>query len=422
MKNKLFGADWILPIKGDAIKDGVVVVEGTQIAWIGPNHALPDNYDKSAINWITGVMLPGLVNAHTHLQYSNMQDVGQGQYQDFEHWCEVFEIAYDEVYDPQEWADAASKGARMALETGTTVFSEIVTDDAARGAISNCCAGGVEYLEVIGQVDESWAKTGRDVFLKRLAEPCASHVGISPHAPYSVDASVIKDLVAIARDKNLRVHTHLAESSTEDALYLNGTPKVLEIYGCLRDQFKLVQKGGIGLKAADYADSLGLLADNCHVAHGIYLDRAGRDLLLERGTRVALCPRSNATIGLAEAPIAAYLAEGHDICIGTDSLSSCPSMDLMADVSLAAEIALRQGYQARDLYSRLITAATAAGARALGLDGQGYGTLQKGGPADLSVFAVCVENGQVEQSLVEKGAGSCVLTLAGGKVVHDVTS
>jgi len=422
VKNKLIGADWIVPVEGDIIKDGVVAIDGNRIAWIGAKIDLPDGLNASEIKWINGVMLPGLVNAHTHLQYSNLQHIGQGSYRDFEHWSEDFEVAYDAVTDPRDWADAATTGARMALETGTTVFSEIVTDDAARGAISNCCASGVEYLEVIGELDKNWAATGRKTFLDRLSMSCDTNVGISPHAPYSVDPEVIKDLVSIASNKDIRVHTHLAESSVEDALYVDGNHTVLEIYGCLRDQFKLVREGGAGQKAADFADSLGLLTPTCHVAHGIYLDRAGRDLLLERGTRVALCPRSNATIGLAEAPIAAYLKEGHDICIGTDSLSSCPSLDLMADVRLAADIARRQGYESADLFTRMITAATIAGARALGLDVNGYGSLQKGGPADLAVFAVPIENEQVEQSLIENGEGNCVLTIAGGKVVYDVAS
>lgn len=101
---------------------------------------------------------------------------------------------------------------------------------------------------------------------------------------------MIKDLVGIASEHNMRVPTHLAESALEDAYYLTGHDRILEIYGCLRHQFTLSRERGRNLKAAGYADSLNLLAPHGHIAHGVYLDCTGRNLLLQRGTRVALCP------------------------------------------------------------------------------------------------------------------------------------
>ena len=132
--------------------------------------------------------------------------------------------------------------------------------------------------------------------------------------------------------------------------------------------------------------------------------------------------RSNAMPGLGEAPVAAYLDEGHHIAVGTDSLSSCPSMDLMADVSLLADIARRQGYGKTDLSARLMQAATAGGARALAMADIGYGALSCGGPADMAVFDVQVQDQKVELALVEEGAGNCTMTVASGVVVFDATT
>lgn len=420
MTSRIFGADWLVTICGRPHRKAVVVVEGNRIAWVGPYADLPPQWRFIDVDWRSGVLTPGLVNAHTHLQYSDFDALGRGQYRDFEHWSEAFEVAYMAVADPSAWSDAAARGVKLALSTGTTVFSEIITNDQARGAIGASEATGIEYLEVIGEIDRSWNAGGHAAFLERLCQPATIPTGISPHAPYSIDPCVVTDLVEIARKQGMRLHTHLGESSAEQALYLSGDPTVLTIYGDLRDEYHLVRRGGAGLETAAYADSLGLLAETTHIAHGVYFDHCQRELLRSNGTQVALCPRSNAVIGLDQAPVAAYLREGHDIAVGTDSLASCPSLDLMGDVKLLAVIAREQGYDGEDLYVRLMQAATVGGARALGMAEKGYGTIVVGGPADFAVFDIDVAGENVERALVEHAEGRCVLTVAGGAVAHDI--
>ncbi|MFD4423066.1 amidohydrolase family protein [Agromyces sp. NPDC058484] len=420
MTSRVIAADWVLPISGAAVADGAVVVDGDRIAWLGHLGEMPVEWRSSPLDRFPGVITPGLVNAHTHLQYSHFDEVGRGRYTSFEHWSDVFGDRYEAVTDPEHWRSAALDGARQAVASGTTVFAEIVTNDEARGALGRHGAGGIEYLEAIGQFNSRWQSGGRAEFLDWLDEPSGVPHGVSPHAPYSLDGAVITELVAIAGERGLRLHSHLGESAVEAELYLNGGKSVLGAYGDLRDEFELVRRGGAGHTTAGYADSIGLLGEHTHVAHAIYLERADRDLLLQRGTRVALCPRSNAVIGLDPAPVAAYLFEGHDIAVGTDSLASTPSLDLMADVRELAVLAQAQGYTADDLHARLMRAATFGGAAAMGLDGDGYGTLTQGGPADLAVFDVQVGgDGAVERAMVERAAGCCSLTMRGGRVIHE---
>lgn len=420
MRSRVIAADWVVPVGGSPIPDGAVVIDGERISWIGALSDLPATWAADPVDRRRGVITPGLVNAHTHLQYTHFDAVGRGRYSGFEHWSDVFGEFYDAVADPEDWRRAALDGVRQALRSGTTVFAEIVTNDEARGALGACHAGGIEYLEAIGQFNRVWEAGGRAQFLAWLDEPTVIPYGISPHAAYSLDGAVITELVGIAADRGLRLHSHLGESSVEAELYRHGDKAVLGAYGDLRDEFELVRLGGAGHTTAGYADSIGLLGATTHVAHAIYLERADRDLLLERGTQVALCPRSNQVIGLAEAPVAAYLSEGHEIAVGTDSLASSPSLDLMADVRELAAVARRQGYLADDLHARIIRAATLGGAMAMGLADAGYGTLVEGGPADLAVFDVAVEGADVERALVEQGEGACTLTVCAGRIVHEV--
>ncbi len=419
MADKVFAADWVVPVAARPIRAGAVVVSGSRVAWVGRQGALPQQWSGATVDQRAGVITPGLVNAHTHLQYTGFADLGRGAYAGFEQWSFAFEGAYRAVTDPGYWAMSALVGARQAASTGTTVFAEIITNDEARGALASCGVTGIEYLEEIGQLERTWRDGGRAAFLARLERPGLVPHGVSPHAPYSLDGAVIKDLMEVAAQRQVRVHLHCGESALERNLYRCGDRSMLDIYGELRDEFELVRRGGTGQDTAAYADSLGVLVPSAHLAHAIYLDRTGRDLLLERGTQVALCPRSNAVLGLGPAPVADYLAEGHEIAVGTDSLASSPSLDLMADVAMLANLARQQGYCGEDLAARLLRAATVGGARAMGLDGNGYGVLAVDGPADLAVFDVQVLDDQVERSLVARAAGHCSLTVASGSVIYD---
>ncbi|WXF90839.1 amidohydrolase family protein [Curtobacterium flaccumfaciens pv. flaccumfaciens] len=183
--------------------------------------------------------------------------------------------------------------------------------------------------------------------------------------------------------------------------------------------FRALRALGFGASATAFVDRLGVLGPDCHIAHGVYMTSADRALLRARGTAVALCPRSNAVIGLDPPPVADYLREGSPIAIGTDSLSSSPSLDLMADVTALHRIARAQGYGHRDLHERLLAAATLGGAHAMGLavGSDRIGHLAVGARADLAVFDVdarTVPDALAE--LVEDGAGRAAATVIRGVV------
>jgi cytosine/adenosine deaminase-related metal-dependent hydrolase len=161
-----------------------------------------------------------------------------------------------------------------------------------------------------------------------------------------------------------------------------------------------------------HCDDLGGLGPDVHVAHGVHVDAADRELLRQRQTTVALCTRSNKILQAGEAPVAAYLDEGSPVAIGTDSLASSPDLDLLAEAKATRDLARRQGMDHPD--QAIVEALTLGGARALGQD---IGTIREGGRADLAAFDVPVE-GEVFANLLEHGAGRCVATVLGGRLVH----
>src|SRR5664279_3059153 len=166
-------------------------------------------------------------------------------------------------------------------------------------------------------------------------------------------------------------------------------------------EFELLGRGS-GRTPAAQLDALGGLGSDVFVAHGVHVDAADRALLRARGTTVVLCVRSNAVLQAGEPPVAAYLAEGNPLAVGTDSLASSPSLDLLAELQALHTVA-----------RRLIEAATIGGAQAMGLDDSG--ALRPGARADLAAFDIDVAGAANPEfnpyaALVTTGAGRCLGT------------
>ncbi len=417
-------AEYLVPVTGAPIAGGSVATRGGLILGFGRREDVLGSYDGAEeIRW-DGVLMPGLVNAHAHLQYHGLAELGQSIHADFEAWSVAFDDTYAAIHDREDWAAAALAGAEDSIRAGITTVADICTDLAAVDALPLAGLSGVTYIETLGNAADRWWNGDRDRFVAAVRDSLISAtsgftIGVSPHAPYSLDTEVLADLAAIARTSNLRLHTHLAESTFEDAYYQTGTGPLADFVAGFGRQFKILLDGGAGQTAGEFARDLGLLGSDCHVAHGIYLNASDRQILRETKTAVALCPRSNAVIGLDNAPVAAYLEEGNHVCVGTDSLSSSPSLDLLEDVRALHDIAIAQGYDNADLSNRLLRAATIDGASALGMSTGDYrvGSLKPGNRANLAVFALntTVENAEVD--MVVHGAGTCRATIIDGAVV-----
>ena len=417
----VFSADLVVPMTAPPLLDGAVAVAAGRIVHVGTRAWVLDHLrdDGRAFveRHVDGVLTPGLVNAHTHLQYSRMGSVGAGRYDGFDDWATAFSAVYD--LGDQDWAAAAAEGALALLAAGVTVAADIVTDPPAVAALADAGLHGIAYWEVMNWSNADWRRGGREQVIAELERlPTTPGSGLSPHAPYSLDAEPLLDIPDIVRAHGGRLHIHLGESHFEGARAGAGDRPGLHWHSAGVESFRALRESGYGASATEFVDRLGVLGPDCHVAHGVYMTEEDRALLRARGTSVALCPRSNEVIGLEEPPVAAYLTEGSPIAVGTDSLSSAPSLDPMADVAVLAGIARRQGYRGADLHERLLSAATFGGARALGIDigPDRLGHLAVGAIADLTGFPMVV--GTVADSLAElvESAPAARIAIVAGEV------
>lgn len=413
MRPTLHVAPVVLTNAGPPLRPGAVAVHDGRVVAVGDPAEVAATVPGAGTRSWDGVLTPGLVNAHTHLQYTAFADLAALDLP-FAEWLRRM-AARRRATPDSGWAESARTGVFLSLRSGTTTVADVVSDPAALQPVVRSGLGGVSYLEAVACDDERWARSGRARLVGWLdAAGAGRRLGVSPHAAYTLSGGAFADACEVARDRGLRLHPHLAETVDEVELVALGTGRFAE----LNREFGLalpLLDGGAGVGPARYVDTLGGLGPDVHVAHGTHLDAEDRALLRARGTAVALCVRSNRVLHAGRPPVAAYLGEGSPVALGTDSLASSPSLDLLEEARAARDLARAQGYDAPDLDRRVVEAATVGGARALGLDD--VGTLRPGARADLAVFAVPTD-ADPWAALLDHGPGECVATVLDGRLVH----
>jgi 5-methylthioadenosine/S-adenosylhomocysteine deaminase len=335
----ILGADWVLPVSGPPIRDGAVRVEDGVIAEV--SDALePDQRFAGA------VIMPGLVNAHTHLEYLSMAGMGDGL--PFSPWIEQL-IARKRELGRDDYLAQSHAGVQACLAGGITTIADCSYADTVAEAAIDHGLRAIVYLEAFSDQGDPAGLMGPR--LDALPAHPLITPGVSPHAPYTVTPEHYTELAAVARARGIPMATHLLESE--------------------RDTRPL----------AELADVLG--PDTA----AVHLVKAGQDdiaLLAERKVPAVHCPRSNALLGCGAAPVPELLAAGITVGLGTDSPASALTFD-MWDEMRAAILMARARAQRPDALGaeRVLRMATLEGARAIGL-GDLTGSLEPGKRADLT--------------------------------------
>jgi cytosine/adenosine deaminase-related metal-dependent hydrolase len=312
------------------------------------------------------------VNAHCHLELSHLATRLRGA-GGFVPWVEA--LVAERARETPDAVRACARQAIRGLEsTGTIAVGDVSNTLAHLDLLLESRLHAVVFFELL-----AWDPDRADPALRaaeaRLAEVEGApdgpiRVRLAAHAPHSVSPSLFEAL----RGRGGPASIHLAESAAEVAFLSAGGGEwggFLERRGLGHVAFRPP-----GLSPVRYLESLSVLRPGLVAAHCVHVDAGDRALLRERGVHVALCPRSNRNLGVGLPPLPALLAEGVRLCLGTDSLASAESLDLLQDAAL-----LHREFPEVDP-AVLVQMATAGGAQALGLPE--LGTLGPGQRASLA--------------------------------------
>jgi cytosine/adenosine deaminase-related metal-dependent hydrolase len=366
---RVLSADWVVPVDGPAVADGAVAVgDDGRIEAVGPASEL-----GRGEHFADSVILPGFVNAHSHLEYAAYAGFGDGL--PFAPWIGIH-VQRKAKLTLDEMDAMARAGAAACLRSGITAVGDCSFAGSAAIACDELGLRGVVYLEVFGG-DES-ALTRFEASRERARHAFSDRVrlGISPHAPYTCSIEVYH----ACADLGLPLATHLSESEAELAYLAEGGGPWASFAELLVEPY--------GRSAIEALADAGVLGPGTLAAHCVYVRPEELALLGSHDVAVAHCPRSNALLGCGIAPLGELRSAGLRAAIGTDSPASTPSFDMFEELRTAIYAARARERRADALSTAdALELATLGGARALGL-GDEVGSLTPGKLADLTVVSL----------------------------------
>lgn len=400
-----YTARWVIPVDRPPLEWGVVAVDGERIKAVEPQvSATPD----SVINLGEVALLPGLVNAHTHLEFSDLAEpIPAGD--SFAGWIDR---VVERRRGQHDQVQAAQLGSSESLRSGTTTLGEISTSDAWR-SIDARTGSGVVFREIIGLKPDRWEQaldTARRHLREEPADAAIWIRGLSPHAPYSVHPRLYERLIELAVEDGAPVAVHLAETREELELLERGTGPLVEQL----QRFGAWEPGLIrhGTRPLDY---LMPLADVEHglVIHGNYLSDDEIDFLAQHpNLSVVYCPRTHTAFGHPPHPWRRLIEAGVRVALGTDSRASNPDLSLWSEVCFLAESFPEV------LAVDLIRMATLDGADALGC-GNDVGSLAPSKLANLVVLELDAETISQSAERTALGAHRISGVMQGGRWIVD---
>jgi cytosine/adenosine deaminase-related metal-dependent hydrolase len=396
----LLQADWVLPISAPPISRGAVVVRGGRIVEVGHAARLRrEHWAERVLEYPGCVLLPGLVNTHTHLEYSAFRGLIQSS--GFSRWMLALLNARRRL-NSDDYSASALWGAYDCVRSGVTCIADTTYEGWVVGGGAPAPPGGGPppaagrrarvYVEVFG-LDDARLPFAMHHFEERLeklraelepvagkpeelpgragghrdhaaavefggwsesdrlvqeedegldARPRLVEDGVSPHAPYTVSARLYREAARIARRAGLRLATHLAESQAEVDLLTGRKSAITRVYQAA-NMWTGQSWVAPSMRPVQYLAQTGALGPDTLAIHTVQADAYDIATLAATGAAVAHCPRSNLRLQCGAAPVAELMAAGVVVGLGTDSLASNDSLDMFAEMRAALAVSRARG-------------------------------------------------------------------------------
>lgn len=381
----IYSAKWLIPDSSTFIEDGAVAIDSAKVVGVGTLQELRGKFPEAQHDAFGNAqIIPGLVNTHTHLELTAMRGYLEHEETNFFAWLRKLTIARMELMTPDDIEVSALFGACEAVRAGITTVGD-ASDSAINSARALKRVGlrGIVFQESFGPdarlVKDNLDKLRDKIVGLREVEDGLVRVGVSPHAPYTVCGPQLELIAAYARSENLPLMMHAAESAAEEEFIRDGCGLFAE---GLRK--RSIDWNTPGTSVIQHLKQTGILSTSPLLAHCIRVDDEDIETLAQTGSKVAHCPKSNAKLGHGRAPFAKFIESGVVTSLGSDSVASNNTCDILEEARFAALIA-RSDRQVSA--AEVFRAATKSGAACLGLDGV-VGELVEGSQADFAIVSM----------------------------------
>jgi cytosine/adenosine deaminase-related metal-dependent hydrolase len=387
MRPTLYASAWLLPVSSQPVADGAVLVdEGGVIRAVGKRSAIHTGDDVAIVDLGAAILLPGLINVHVHSELAGMR----GLLEDlpFHQWIPLLRRAKEGARaEAGDLAAAARWTCLEAMAAGITTLAGTEDSAAPIDAMREAGLRGIVYREVFGPAPQQAQPALKDLIsevedMRRSATDMV-HVGVSPHAPYTVSDDLFRLVATYATAESLRVAVHAAESQVESQLVVDGDGPFAAGLRTRGIETRPRAASTIAL-----LEQTGILGTQPLLIHCVRLDADDVCRVADAGASIAHCPVANARLGHGIAPVIELAAAGVTIGIGSDSVASNNRIDLLEEARTAQLMQRARLHSAEALTAaELLHMLTLGGARALGLDTR-TGSLEVGKDADLCAVRI----------------------------------
>jgi len=391
---------WVLPVvpENTLLTDHVVAVHHGEIVDVCATEYAAKHYQASEVLTLENkLLMPGLINAHTHAAMTLMRGLADDIA--LMPWLEQHIWPAEQAFvSPQFVKEGSLLACAEMLSGGTTTFNDMYFFPQATIEASLQMGMRASIGLVILEFPTNYADNAHDYMAKGTAvsDQYKSEGLVSfhfaPHAPYTVSDESFSQVITLAEQLNIGIHTHLHETQQE----------IVD------------SKAQYGINPISRLHGLGLLSDRTHFAHCVHLTESEVQQITATGSHIVHCPTSNLKLASGIAPVASYLEAGINVALGTDGAASNNRLDMFAEMRLAALLAKGQSGNATAVSAyRAIEMATINGAKALGLDKQ-VGSIEKTKSADL----IAVDLSRLEMSPCYDPVSQLVYVASRENVTH----
>jgi cytosine/adenosine deaminase-related metal-dependent hydrolase len=387
---KILTARYVVPVSSVPIENGAIAFENDKIAAVGKADDLTEKFPEAETeNLGEAAILPGFVNAHSHLEITAMRGFLDKYDDDFTSWLLTLTKIRGEILTDDDVQNASILGAIEGARAGVTCF----------GDIGRFARNGFEALKTVGlrgivfqETEFSPDDKTSDADFEKLIEKFLAlketktdlvKMGLSPHSPYTVGRRLFEKIAEYAIENNVKITIHAAESDEETELMQKGTGYFAGIYAKFGHEWHTPRCSSI-----EFLERLGVLQAKPLLAHCVKVSDGDIELIKNSDSRIAHCPKSNAKFGHGIAPLEKFLDATIKTGFGSDSVASNNACDILEEARFATLFARNLPDRKRFLQPReIIETATLGGARALGLENE-IGSLETGKQADFAAISL----------------------------------
>ena len=380
---RIYAASYLLPISSPPIEGGAVAVENGLIAAVGTLRELRESYAAPVTDLPECVIMPGLVNAHTHLELTHFPAWKVRKELDYlpkryVEWVQQV-VKIKRALQPGDLEHSVREGMRLCLESGTTAVGDILSDFSLIPLFRDTPLSGRLFLEAIGHEPTHCQSVVERIETLLQGMQGTLLPGISPHTPHTVSKELFKALQALSEKLRVPKAVHLSETADEASFMHDTTGAIADLLYPMA-HWEQYLPHPMRTTSAHFLDDLGVLDRGTLAVHAVHVTPDDAKLLKERGVSVVLCPRSNDRLFVGCAPHRLLKSAGLPLALGTDSLASNDSLSLWDEMRFLQQAA-------PDVFSaeELLAMATMGGARALQIESSA-GSLEAGKRADFQVL------------------------------------